>query len=545
MMLDYSRLRPWIWITVTILTLLFGLTLKPLLPIDETRYLAVAWEMWVRGDFLVPHLNGSTYSHKPPLLFWIINFSWKIFGLNEWSPRVIAPIFGIGCIILTTVIANRLYPKTQTYLIAPFLLIGTSYWAIFSTVTMFDLLVVFWTLLGINALIDSGKEKLNLGWGVFAVSIGLGILSKGPIILIYLLPAAFFAPYWLQINNTKRIMKWYIGLMISTLAGVVIALAWAIPASIAGGKEYSDAIFWGQSAGRIVNSFAHKQPFWWYAAIIPLLLFPWIVWPTILKNLWHRIHQVYNYSQIPHSYRLIMIMVISSILILSAFSGKQPHYLLPIFPMLSIGASALLISLGSKDLFNHRFDIIPTALIAFIIGFIILASQNVETSNEYAEWIIKINIYWGAPLVLFGLFLIIYPPKIIQNRILVTALSNNLIIILVLFAVRPILTHGYNIKPVAEFISNSQREGYTIAYYGKYHGQFHFLGRLKKPIVETGDGGIKSFLDKYPRSKIISVIKKPETYNPTPNFIHKFRSSYFAIWDGSNILKNPTTPQRR
>ena len=66
------------------------------------------------------------------------------------------------------------------------------------------------------------------------------------------------------------------------------------------------------------------------------------------------------------------------------------------------------------------------------------------------------------------------------------------------------------------------------------------LGSVDQAAIKA-----KSFLDKYPRSKIISVIKKPETYNPTPNFIHKFRSSYFAIWDGSNILKNPTTPQRR
>jgi hypothetical protein len=45
----------------------------PVLPIDETRYLAVAWEMRLHGDFLVPHLNGAPYSDKPPLLFWLIN----------------------------------------------------------------------------------------------------------------------------------------------------------------------------------------------------------------------------------------------------------------------------------------------------------------------------------------------------------------------------------------------------------------------------------------------------------------------------------------
>ena len=41
--------------------------LLPPLPIDETRYLAVAWEMHRTGEFLVPHLNGELYPQKPPL----------------------------------------------------------------------------------------------------------------------------------------------------------------------------------------------------------------------------------------------------------------------------------------------------------------------------------------------------------------------------------------------------------------------------------------------------------------------------------------------
>ena len=68
------RMRP-----VLSTTLLFALTaltlilLRPLMPVDETRYLAAAWEMHVGGSPWVPHLNGAIYGHKPPLLFWLIN----------------------------------------------------------------------------------------------------------------------------------------------------------------------------------------------------------------------------------------------------------------------------------------------------------------------------------------------------------------------------------------------------------------------------------------------------------------------------------------
>ena len=39
-----------------------GIATRPLLPIDETRYASVAWEMFTHGSWLVPHLNGAPYS---------------------------------------------------------------------------------------------------------------------------------------------------------------------------------------------------------------------------------------------------------------------------------------------------------------------------------------------------------------------------------------------------------------------------------------------------------------------------------------------------
>ena len=75
---------------------------RPLLPIDETRCVSVAWEMWQSGNFLVPHLNGIPYSHKPPLLCWLILSGWKLFGVNEWWPRLLPPLFGLGCLFLTS-----------------------------------------------------------------------------------------------------------------------------------------------------------------------------------------------------------------------------------------------------------------------------------------------------------------------------------------------------------------------------------------------------------------------------------------------------------
>ena len=50
-----------------------GVLLRPLIPIDETRYIDVAWEMRLEHSWLLPLKNYGLYTDKPPLLFWLIN----------------------------------------------------------------------------------------------------------------------------------------------------------------------------------------------------------------------------------------------------------------------------------------------------------------------------------------------------------------------------------------------------------------------------------------------------------------------------------------
>ena len=87
-----------------------GLFTRPLLAIDETRYAAVALDMLQRGDWLVPHLNGAPYSHKPPLLFWLVRLGWKVIGVHEAWARLVGPMAGIIAVSLVAALARVLWP---------------------------------------------------------------------------------------------------------------------------------------------------------------------------------------------------------------------------------------------------------------------------------------------------------------------------------------------------------------------------------------------------------------------------------------------------
>ena len=86
------RARPFRIATAFFAVLVAEVWLRLLFPTDETRYLAVAWEMSLSGDYFVLTKNFELYSHKPPLLFWLINLTWLVTGVSEGAARLVGPV---------------------------------------------------------------------------------------------------------------------------------------------------------------------------------------------------------------------------------------------------------------------------------------------------------------------------------------------------------------------------------------------------------------------------------------------------------------------
>ncbi|MGB5985902.1 MAG: glycosyltransferase family 39 protein [Desulfobacterales bacterium] len=161
------------WLLLWGLVLIGAIHCRPLMPIDETRYLSVAWEMWQQGDFLVPHSNGVPYSHKPPLLFWSIHLSWLLFGVNEVSARMVAPLFGLANLVLSARLARRLWPQEPgVSMLVPFVLLALPFWTVSSTLTMFDMPLTFFVLCATLGMLWVKDRRLWRGWGLAALALG-------------------------------------------------------------------------------------------------------------------------------------------------------------------------------------------------------------------------------------------------------------------------------------------------------------------------------------------------------------------------------------
>lgn len=524
------------WSPITFCLMWLGLVVvalytRPAMPVDETRYLAVAWEMWLRGDFIVPHLNGETYSHKPPLLFWAMNLGWMIFGVNDWWPPLVAPFFSLASLFLSRAMAQKLWPSKPLIAdLAPIMLLGAAFWCLYTTVTMFDMLVSACTLMGLYGLLLVWRDGNTRGWVWLGLGIGLGILAKGPVILLQILPIAVMAPLWdrerMILGHLGSWKRWYLGILKGVLGGAVIGLAWAIPAGIMGGEEYRNAIFWGQTAGRVVDSFAHARPWWWYLAVIGPLLLPWMIWPIWWKRLFKEGRALFQESQI----RFCLLWFIPIFIAFSLISGKQLHYLLPIFPAFAFLLCRLLVD--APDHLGRWTRVLPAgfmgilALALGIIPFLGLEKLPAWVGTLSGEWMILVGS--GA------LALALYPLSGLSRNVM--GLSGMMVAFMMgihlLFA--PYLASSFALYEFSGKIKDWQDQGYDVAFVANYHGTFQFLGRLEQPIQElaTEEGmAISDFVKAHPRSKVITMWKDVPPDHPAVEAVQDFRSRNLIAFD--------------
>lgn len=505
-----------------ILSVFVNLNSRSYFPIDETRYATVAWNMWLNGDYLVPYLNGIAYSHKPPLLFWLINLGWKVFGVNDWWPRLVPSLFALASLVITRKIAGILWPdRAQIKDDASFILLGSGLWVAYSTTLMFDMLVAFFSVLGIwSLLIALCKQDLK-GWLLFTLAIGGGLLAKGPTIFVQLLPVALLAHWWSQEKNLS-IRNWYLPILYSTLGGILIALLWAIPAGIHGGKEYQQAIFWGQTANRMVDSFAHNRPFWWYFPLLPLLLFPWLMWGSFWRGLFNR-----DGSRNEMGVRCCIAWLVPVLAIFSLISGKQIHYILPIFP-----AFALLISrYSASSTSNSRLLVLPIAIAVLSLGLILLALPSYANSHpKMAQWIQQIPQWLGCLTIATAIVIYCLPQKSNSDVLKNLSIISISLITVLMYVIIATAGDSYDVRPISKKLHELESKNIPVAYIGRYPSIYNFLGRLKQSPESVHTNKVEAWFTAHPNGRVIKYFKKFSDINlQQVEFAQSHKGSAIAV----------------
>lgn len=348
----------WGLLALTLFTFFFLLGSRALNEPDEGRYSEIAREMIETGDWLVPHLWYLPHLDKPPMTYWLIAVSMKLFGQNEWAARLPVALAGVsgvwaaflfGCslggrrvaiwsaLILQT---SLLYFVMARMLTTDILLTQFTAWAIY-----------FWWRSWLEAKTESGKRKAGkfFGWHLAGwMMIALAFLTKGPIALAIPL-VAFGALLLLRRREVPGKI-----LVAGFLAGFALFLVLAAPWFLAVFQRVPESghyMIFGQAAGHLLGTTIKNRPggIFYFFGVLAVGLLPWTI---LLGWVWRSpsppsaVHRPQSETQSAIRNRqsaikrdgwlLLNVWAIFTFVLFSLARAKLPAYILPIFPALAV-----------------------------------------------------------------------------------------------------------------------------------------------------------------------------------------------------------------
>ena len=194
---------------------------------EEGRRILPAVTMIETGNYLVPQVGSEPYFRKPPLVNWLVAASFKFTGIrNEWTARL-PSVLSVLVVALAFVTVARVSLGPDGSLVAALVWLANfgmiekgrliEIEALY--VSLFALAFIFWL---------SWWEQRRSAWLIWTVPwilLGLGLLAKGPLHLLF-----FYSVVGAVLYRARSLGRLF---TIPHLVGVLIMIgifaAWAVP----------------------------------------------------------------------------------------------------------------------------------------------------------------------------------------------------------------------------------------------------------------------------------------------------------------------------
>jgi len=304
----------------------------------EGRYCLVSREMQESGRWLEPTLLGLPHWTKPPLTYWTIAASVRLFGRNAWAARLPNVIFLAVSAAAAGAIALRLWGRAAG-IWAALIYAGSVYPVAVANTVNTDTLLTMWELLALWSFVAflAGCRKCRYS---FWAALGMGFLTKGPPALVPLLAAGTF----LIARRRGRALRDLVTAGAVALFAVISLwwYAWALWRH-PGLLEY---FVKHEILGRLAENEFHRNPEWYAPLVVygPCLLLGagfWSGWlvPAARRWGWLRPRKLKDVLRRSDAALFLLSWFLPGLLVFSLSSSRMYDYVLPLF-----GAVALVIA---------------------------------------------------------------------------------------------------------------------------------------------------------------------------------------------------------
>ncbi len=351
----------WIVLSLTGLLYVVNFSINGIWTENESLYAECVREMAEKGNFLDINYNYEHRFNKPPLTYWLIAVSARLFGMNEFAIRLPIVILAFGTVLLVWAMARMLYGEKTALLafamqaVSIQFIAGKQYASPEIPLAFFFTLTLYFFLKGHI----SGKSRHYL---FAAVALGLTVLTKGypyiivigGIIILYLFIESNFQ--WRSFLNKIKELRPFSFILITSIIG----LSWIVLMYLHYGQEFLTVLYNETLDRGISNESFGLEDLLFYPGVIM-----WSFFPYSLLFVYAGFHYLFTLRQrkdIAFGFSWFVVMFV----FFTAAKGKLPTYFIQANPALALISAHFVTRykpLGnvSKVLWNLVF-LLPSAI---------------------------------------------------------------------------------------------------------------------------------------------------------------------------------------
>ncbi|MFI5142546.1 MAG: glycosyltransferase family 39 protein [Thermoanaerobaculales bacterium] len=449
-------------IALAVVVLSFGVGAFPLTDPDEVFYAQTAREMLAQKSLLTPLLFGHPQFEKPPLTYWLLMASFKVFGVHPWSARLVPALAGLLAAFAVYRFARRLVPGEIAALAALVQLtalacLGQSLALL--TDMVFTALIA-WSLLGFYRWFEAAQDRFLL---LFAAGAGLAVMTKGPVAIIAeLLAIVLFLRVGGHNAKLKRFLlhPWW-------AVFLVVAAPWYLWAAASFGRAFTWEFLVHDNWDRILRAEHTNFDNWgFYPAVMIVGMLPWTPLFAFLGAGWrkHRDATIFLLAWIGAVFAIFQLA-----------HSKLPSYILPLFP-----AIALLLALPHEVPDNSPRRRRVAAALSILFGGVFFALPFVlkpEMAVVFRPTLIAVAVFGFAEMA-SGVLLL---SRRMTAAIGVAGAGFLAFVLVAVTAVPPVAVHGFTEADLPALVAKFGLQGQPILS-SKLHvrGAWYFTGN---PVV--------------------------------------------------------------
>ena len=358
----------------------------------------IARNMLSSGDWVTARLDGVAYLEKPPLIYWMIAASFKVFGFHDWVARIPIALSSIALCWLTAAFGAWAFGRREGFYAGLCMSTCVGLW-LFTRILIPDVMLTFTITLGVWAFLRvlDHEELYPRAWAAtLAASLGIGLLLKSLIGVVFPIGAA--AIYLLCTRQFLSARVWkrlhpFSGLAIILL----IAAPWHILATLRNPPYFSftmrsipgeyHGFFWfffiNEQLLRFLNLRYPRDyntvPRLYFWLLNLAWLFPWSVYLPAATKL--------SYRPIDRAgkTRLMALCWVGCVLVFFTFSTTQEYYSMPCYPAIALLIGSAMAMNGRLVQGGTRVLTVLCACAVMAAIAILVAVRHVPTPGDISE----------------------------------------------------------------------------------------------------------------------------------------------------------------